>query len=166
MEKRKNGTLTEGAPRAVRGTVPDEHLPAVVAIEYKSKHPVARAVVECGRPRAQGRYPQVADFAAVPGRGVRGIVDDKLYEVGESVLVDGVKVGRIECEDGLKSDATQAVRELQGEFGMRVHMVTGDSPERALEAAGSAGIAPELVQARVLPLEKSRAVEALRADGR
>ncbi len=162
----KTGTLTEGEPRVVSCTVADEHLPAVVALEYKSEHPVARAVIEYGRPRVQGRYPQVTDFEAIPGTGVRGVVDGRLYEVGETVLVDGVEVGRIECADELKADAAQAVRELQGEFGMRVHMVTGDSGERALATAAEAGIAPELVQARVLPLEKSRAVEALRADGR
>lgn len=162
----KTGTLTEGSPRVVRCTVPDEHLPAVVALEYKSEHPVARAVIEYGRPRVSSRYPQVVDFQAVPGVGVRGVVDGHLYEVGEAVLVDGVEVGRIECADELKADAAPAVRELREDFGMRVHMVTGDSQERASEAAAAAGIASEHVSARVSPLGKSQAIEALRADGR
>ena len=161
----KTGTLTRGTPKVVECTVPDEYLPAVAALEYRSEHPVAHAIIDYISERYDGTYPTgIKEFEAIPGKGVQGIIRKKLYQVGSRVLVDGEDVGAFIVRDEPRDDAAAAVAGLRKTFGIDSYMVTGDNAEAAGEVAQAIGIAPEHVRAGVLPLQKADAVSSILAE--
>lgn len=88
----KTGTLTHGRPRVahvqpLNGLSPDELLALAAAVEIRSEHPVALALVHEARHRALD-LPEVHDFAALPGRGAQGRVNGDLVIVGRPALFD------------------------------------------------------------------------------
>ena len=177
----KTGTLTQGEPAVVACDVPDDALRLAAALEEKSEHPLARAVVTYAAERGLAPLPAAASFEAVVGEGVRGIVEGHEVFVGvgkaESdgagaeaeagaagslVSVDGVPVGRIQFRDEPKPDAAATVRELSRDFAVTSYMVTGDAAPTARAIAEEVGIAPDHVFAGVKPLEKADCVRAVR----
>ncbi|WP_341366602.1 heavy metal translocating P-type ATPase [Yoonia sp. BS5-3] len=187
----KTGTLTKGAPVLVETLALDGDstglLRHVAAVEAKSEHPLAAAIVAA----VDGPLPESRDFAAIPGRGLRGIVEDAPVLIGNAALlqeagidpaplvakaasfaamgqttvlvaIDGRPAGVLAIADQLRPSAKTTVEALQNK-GVQVVMVTGDS-----QAAGDA-IAAQLgltkVIADVLPSEKVAAIQALQADG-
>lgn len=171
----KTGTLTQGEPAVVACDVPDDALRLAAALEEKSEHPLARAVVTYAAERGLAPLPAAASFEAVVGEGVRGIVEghevfvgvgkaegDGAGASGSLVSVDGAPAGRIQFRDEPKPDAAATVRELSRDFSVTSYMVTGDAAPTARIIAEEVGIAPDHVFAGVKPLEKADCVRAVR----
>lgn len=187
----KTGTITEGSPRVTACDVPDEVLPLAAALEAKSEHPLARAVVAYAQERGAGagsdavgaegdagasavgaaspasaadfRSLAVEGFEAVVGEGVRGVVDGREVFVGSRVLVDGVDAGGFEFEDAPKADSAAALRALERDFSVSSYMVTGDAEKPALAVADAVGLPHERVFFGVKPLEKADRVREVKA---
>ncbi len=187
----KTGTLTEGKPELVsvacaEGWSRETLLPLAAAAEQGSEHPVAAAV----RRAAAGALPEVAQFEAVPGQGVRaraggravlagnralmaGIGFDGLggaiaeaEAAGQTVLliaIDGAAAGVLAVADRLKPDTRAALDRLRRD-GVRLAMVTGDSRAAAEAIAAELGIAE--IHAEVQPGGKRDVLERLKAEGR
>lgn len=186
----KTGTLTEGRPalrEMVALAVSEKELLTVVgAAEAGSEHPLGRSLVEEAFNRGI-TLPEVQEFQAVAGQGVRVRLDGQELIVGNPsfVVSEGVNVasqeGRIsELEgrgltvivaaragellgllalgDALRPDAVETVRRLHS-MGIRTSMITGDNELAAKYFAGAAGI--EDVHARVLPAEKAVLIRKL-----
>ena len=166
----KTGTLTVGEPVVVACDVPDEALRLAAALEAKSEHPLARAVVAYAN---VAELPAVESFEAVVGEGVRGVVEGHEVFVGANgaqggegtgsvVSIDGVPAGRIQFRDEPKPDAARTLRELRESYGVTSYMVTGDAAPTACAIAEEVGIAPDHVFAGVKPLEKADCVRAVK----
>ena len=173
----KTGTLTQGEPVVVACDVPDDALRLAAALEAKSEHPLARAVVTYATGRDLAPLPAAESFEAVVGEGVRGVVEGHEVFVGVGkaegdgagagasgslVSIDGVAAGRIQFRDEPKPDAAATVRELARDFSVTSYMVTGDAAPTARVIAEEVGIAPDHVFAGVKPLEKADCVRAVR----
>ncbi|MBX9245834.1 heavy metal translocating P-type ATPase [Actinotalea ferrariae] len=191
----KTGTLTVGRPTvtdvsAVPGEDRDALLALAAAVESDSEHPVARAIVSAG---ASSARPQVSDFAVLPGRGVRAVVEGLQVHVGGPALLaelgatvpadleaaarpwaqrgasvlhvvrDGQVLGAIAVEDAVRPESREAVAALRRR-GVHVAMVTGDAQNVADAVAADLGI--DEVFAQVLPADKDKKVAELQARGR
>ena len=187
----KTGTLTRGEPVvtdvACATDVSRETLLALAAaVETRSEHPLGDAVVREAK-RLSLKLPEVADFAAEPGRGVRATVDGHAVLVGSRaylaeqgladwdlpdfsaggrttvfVAIDGRAAGVIGIADPVRVDAREVVSELRA-MGLKVHMLTGDRRETALAVAAELGI--DSVIAEVLPGDKAAQIVRLREAG-
>ena len=190
----KTGTITQGEPEVTDllpapGVTEDELLRLANALEQRSEHPLARAVVR----RAAGMdAPEVTDFRAVPGNGLTAELDGqklaggnlafvqslaaipqetqdraaRLAEQGKTPLFfcrSGKLLGVIAVADIIKPDSPQAVRELQG-MGIRVVMLTGDN-ERTAKAIGAQAGVDEVI-AGVLPDGKEAVIRRLKEQGK
>jgi Cu+-exporting ATPase len=191
----KTGTITEGRP-AVTEVIPvsgseDDLLRAAAAVERQSEHPLAGAVLRYAATR-NIEIPAAQKFMAEPGRGASGRVDAALVEIGtatwlmshdiattrlaakaEALAADGKTVlwaaingrlaGLIAVADVAKAGSAKAIADLQ-RAGLRITMLTGDAVKTATVIASSVGVMD--VQAALLPADKVRAIERLRAAGR
>ena len=192
----KTGTITSGEP-AVTDLLPAEHiteeklLAAAYALEQKSEHPLAKAIVaraEADQIPAQ----EAADFLAQPGKGLEAVVGGKrlhggnsryiqgfcsvsgqfeqeaakLAEAGKTPLYfeeDGKLLGVIAVADVIKPDSAEAIREMRN-LGLHVVMLTGDN-ERTARAIGAAAGVDDVV-AGVLPDGKEAVIRELQKQGR
>jgi Cu+-exporting ATPase len=188
----KTGTLTLGKPRLVgiEGDDPDTMLRLAASVERGSEHPLAAAIVDAAVERGLV-LGDVSDFASETGRGVSGMVDgrrvmlgnrammggldtsaldakaDARRAAGEGVMylaVDGVFAGFLAVADPVKDSAAEAIAALKRE-GLHIVMLTGDNRKTAEAVAKRIGGIDEVI-AEVLPADKQRAVERLRAEGR
>jgi heavy metal translocating P-type ATPase len=191
----KTGTLTEGRP-ALRdivalGVSEQELLTAAAAVEAGSEHPIARTVVEKAFKRGLV-LPEVDEFEAVPGHGVKARVANALLMVGSPAFLtsrgvdvssrderirgleaegltvigvarDGALIGLLALGDALRPDAAETVRRLH-ELGIRTSLITGDNDQAAKYFARAAGI--EDVHARVLPADKAAIIRKLQEKER
>ena len=190
----KTGTITQGEPEVTDllpapGVTEDELLRLANALEQRSEHPLARAVVR----RAAGMdAPEVTNFRALPGNGLTAELDGqklaggslafaqslvsipqemqdravRLAEQGKTPLFfcrSGKLLGVIAVADVIKPDSPQAVRELQG-MGIRVVMLTGDN-ERTAKAIGAQAGVDEVI-AGVLPDGKEAVIRRLKEQGK
>ncbi len=184
----KTGTITCGKPRVVACDVPRDALRLAAALEARSEHPLAHAVVDYARDvgviesssdgadqgtnqgadRATDQnistLPNVEDFKAIVGSGVQGVVEGHKVFVGSRVTVDGVDVGGFTFRDEPKPDSQQALSILHNDFGVKNYMVTGDVQKPALEIAHEVGIADDAVFFGVKPVEKADCVRKVRED--
>jgi Cu+-exporting ATPase len=191
----KTGTLTRGAPALtdVRtfGVTEAALLAAAAAVEARSEHPLAEAVVTAARERGLS-VPEVSGFEAEPGYGVRGTVGGVVVAVGAErwlrklgidpgaatadaqslaegarsllfVAVDGRLAGLLAVADPVKDGSIEAVAALKT-LGLRLVMLTGDNAQTARAVGRSVGI--DEVLAELLPGDKARAVSELQASGR
>ncbi|MFE8949855.1 heavy metal translocating P-type ATPase [Streptomyces sp. NPDC007856] len=189
----KTGTLTSGHMTVARVTVvPDGPgkegvLRLAGAVEHGSEHPLGRAVASYARRELpEGPLPDVGEFAAVPGRGVRGLVEGRLVEVlaadGELptaladalrvaeaaahtpvlVRVDGVAEALIEVGDVVRPGSYRAVDRLR-RLGVRPVLATGDREAPAQAVAAALGI--DEVHARCTPEAKAALVRDLQEQG-
>lgn len=181
----KTGTLTRGKPEVVRiapaeGMDAEEVLRVAALAEQSSEHPLGRAIVEAW----EGDPAPVEDFAAIPGRGVRCVVDGRPVLVGAPALLEeegldlepfaalrqemagqgqtvsavaegGRVIGLIGLADSLRPEAEQVVAQIKG-MGIEVAMVTGDNEQTAQAVARRVGI--ERVHAGVTPDRKEETV--------
>ncbi|MCU1599126.1 MAG: heavy metal translocating P-type ATPase [Glaciihabitans sp.] len=192
----KTGTLTEGRQGvdrviAIGSSTEDEVLQLAAAVEGKSEHPIARAIVAASSERNLGRL-RASKFQSLTGRGVEATVDGApvvvaarrvLIERGiamDSTLVhasreatdEGMTVvfvlresdvlGMIVLADIIRAESVEAVSLLKAR-GVRVAMLTGDSNEVASWVGAKLGI--EEIFSEVLPGEKSDVVARLQAAG-
>ena len=189
----KTGTVTEGEP-TVTDVVPlgrdrDELLRLAASLERSSEHPLAKAVTAAahGLPLSE-----VEGFEALPGHGLRAVLDGKallggsleflrgkglvdeavearanaLAEQGKTPLLfayDGKLIGLVAAADPIKSDSAQAIRELNG-MGIRTVLLTGDNERTAKAIAGQAGVGQ--VIAGVLPEGKADVIRSLKTLGK
>ena len=178
---------------AADGTDARDVLDLAASAEQGSEHPLAAAIVARAGDLGVGRL-ATTSFEAVPGRGVRATVDGRSVLVGTAVFlsesgvdpgpleapaveaaangatptyvaVDGRLAGLVLISDPVKSEATEAVRELTAQ-GIEVWMVTGDLRPTAEAVARQVGIPPERVMAQVLPGGKADKVAELQAAGK
>ena len=193
----KTGTITSGEPKTTdilpaEGVSEEELLKLAYALEKKSEHPLARAILETGKERGIEDRLEVTDFRAVPGGGLTGKLDgavltggnlkyitgtaeisdsvrrqaEALAEDGKTPLFfakDGKLIGIIAVADVIKEDSPRAVGELQG-MGIRVVMLTGDN-ERTAKAIGRQAGVDEVI-AGVLPEGKESVIRKLKKKGR
>ena len=192
----KTGTITKGAPAVTdiitaRGVTEEQLLDAAAALEAKSEHPLAKAVMD--KYSALGKQTaEVTDFAVLPGNGLSavlagdevvggslkfisekfGISEDlrgKAYSLsnhGKTPLLfarGGKVLGIIAVADTVKEDSPAAVRELH-RMGIRVIMLTGDN-EKTAHAIGAATGVDEVI-AGVLPNEKEGVIRRLMQNGK
>lgn len=192
----KTGTITSGEPRVTDvapapGVGQDELVRAAFALEQKSEHPLARAVLDYGR--TAGLAPEsVTGFAALPGNGLRAVLQGRtlvggsesfldsqtrvpdavrregrrLAEQGKTPLyfaADGRVLGLIAVADVIKEDSPRAVRELQN-MGIHVVMLTGDNERTARAIGAQAGV--DEVIAGVLPDGKEQVIRDLQRRGK
>ena len=192
----KTGTITRGEPEVTdilpaEGVTEGELLTLAAALEQKSEHPLARAVLAYAAAR-QLDPPEVTDFAALPGNGLTAKLAGRsvyagslsfiqtqapvpaalagqaqaLAEQGKTPLFfggEGRLLGVIAVADTIKEDSPNAIRQLQA-MGIRVVMLTGDN-QRTAEAIGrQAGV--DQVIAGVLPDGKESVIRALSEKGK
>jgi len=161
-------------------------------LEKKSEHPLSKAIVAACEERGIDVGNGAEGFFAVPGKGICGLVDDKMtfggneayvkanYEgdtslhetlerlsaQGKTPLIFATKdqiFGVIAVADTLKSDSTQAIAELKN-LGLNVVLLTGDNERTAKALGAQAGV--DKVIAGVLPDGKAKVIEELKADGK
>ena len=190
----KTGTLTEGKPRLQTihpspGVEKDRLLAVAAALELRSEHPLAKAVLEGTR---GVKSLEVTSFEAKVGRGVTGVIDGKRAGLGNlglledlglsaqplAAIAEGLKeegqtvvfvaegdtvLGLLGVVDPIKETTHEALRELAA-AGIHVVMLTGDSKTTAAAVAKKLGI--EEVHAEVLPAQKEEVVKALQASGK
>jgi Cu+-exporting ATPase len=192
----KTGTLTEGRPAVTAitpapGMEEAEILRLAASLERGSEHPLADAILRAAKDRGL-TLSEASDFDSPVGKGVLGTVDGKkivlgggrimgeqgtdlssleaqaqaLQADGATVIfatVDGKLAGLLGIADPVKATTPEAVRALQAD-GVRIVMMTGDNRTTALAVARRLGI--DDVEAEVLPEDKAKVVQKLRAEGR
>ena len=192
----KTGTITEGAPRVTdllpaEGVTETELLTLAAALESRSEHPLAKAVLADAEAKAI-TPPEVTDFAALPGNGLAAKLDgmdiyagnaafiqtkltlpaalaqqaEKLASEGKTPLFFGGAgrlLGVIAVADTIKEDSPEAIRQLQS-MGIRVVMLTGDN-QRTADAIGRQAGVDEVI-AGVLPDGKEAVIRQLQASGK
>ena len=192
----KTGTITSGEPKVTDilpadGVTETELLTLAAALECKSEHPLARAVLAYAEAQ-QLDAPEVTDFAALPGNGLSAKLDGKEIFGGNAAFT-GAKVtvlaelaqaaaelsaqgktplffggagrllGVIAVADTIKEDSPRAIRELQA-MGIKVVMLTGDNQRTADAIGKQAGV--DAVIAGVLPDGKEAVIRQLQAAGK
>jgi Cu+-exporting ATPase len=157
----KTGTLTQGTPRIERVECEGDEARALAlaaAAEAGSEHPIGRAIVALVRTRGLS-VPPASDFEAVPGVGVRALVEGVRVEVVRDarascvVRADGVELARMHLRDSVRTEAAEVVSRLKG-MGLQVGMLTGDAAAEAGRVAGLVGM--DEVRAGLLPADKTR----------
>ena len=192
----KTGTITQGEPKVTdmipgEGITKDTLMQTALALELKSEHPLAKAIVAYGEEQ-QITVSAADDFQAMPGNGLSGIVSgarvfggnlkfisgkttvseqmqrqaEELAKQGKTPLFFATEeklFGSIAVADVIKEDSPQAISQLQN-MGIEVVMLTGDN-ERTAEAIGAqAGV--DQVIAGVLPDGKERVIRELQQRGK
>ena len=189
----KTGTITEGKPNVTDiipyGITETELLIYASALEAKSEHPLAKAVIE----KTTGmKIPEVDDFKALAGNGLSAMLNGEFLEGGSYIYISqkyelpsdftakvtalsdegktpllfakgGKFIGIIAVADTIKSDSAEAIKELKG-MGINVYMLTGDN-ERTANAIGKQADVDNVI-AGVLPDGKSKKVSELKKQGK
>lgn len=192
----KTGTITKGEPRVTDilpgpGVAEDQLLGLAAALEAKSEHPLARAVMTKAE-EDDINVADVADFRILPGNGLKCTIGDKkllggsmsfisglvsvpedmmrqaerLADEGKTPLMFGLGdklLGIIAVADVIKEDSTEAVKELRN-MGIRVVMLTGDNKKTAEAIGRQAGV--DEVIAGVLPDGKEAVIRGLMEQGK
>lgn len=191
----KTGTITVGKPKVVDlisldGPSVEDILQLAASVEKPSEHPLAQAIVQYSEERGLG-LKDAKEFQAVPGLGVRALVDDKTMRVGSlrflgqegvdlsaarekatkleaeaktviGAAENGKLIGLLTIADVVKEDAAEAIEEMK-KAGLMSVMLTGDNERTARAVASQVGI--EEVHAQVLPQDKAAKVRGLQRMG-
>ncbi len=192
----KTGTITSGEPEVTdlipaEGVSENELIQSALALEAKSEHPLARAILKKGKELSL-EAAEVSDFTALPGNGLSAVLDgrrlvggsmtfmgemislsldmkqraENLAENGKTPLLfaeDDRLLGMIAVADTIKEDSREAVKQLQG-MGIHVVMLTGDN-ERTARAIGKQAGVDEVI-AGVLPDGKETVIRQLKEQGK
>ncbi|MBQ9787773.1 MAG: cadmium-translocating P-type ATPase [Lentisphaeria bacterium] len=187
----KTGTLTAGVPEVKKVVAAgcceeDEFIRCAAAVEKFSEHPLANAVIAECRKRKLDFEEEIKGFSAIPGRGVRGEINGKVWLFGNRQLMednlvmlkedldvpagatliygaaDGVFAGVIAAGDRLRDEAAEAVRALK-KMGIKCFMLTGDNQPAAEAVAKVLDL--DGFYAGLLPQEKVQKLKNIRADG-
>lgn len=192
----KTGTITHGKPAQTDfvawGDAPPASSRSIAAsLAARSDHPVSKAVAQAAHVEGVALH-DVAEFAALPGRGVRGSIDGVTYHLGNHRMLEELghcppeleqRIATIEREgktvvtlvstkgalaliavaDTIKDSSRSAIGELHA-LGISTMMLTGDNPHTAQTIATQAGI--DRAQGNLLPQDKLREVEQLAQTGK
>ena len=192
----KTGTITQGEPKVTdmipgEGITKDTLMQTALALELKSEHPLAKAIVAYGEEQ-QITVSAADDFQAMPGNGLSGIVSgarvfggnlkfisgkttvseqmqrqaEELAKQGKTPLFFATEeklFGIIAVADVIKEDSPQAISQLQN-MGIEVVMLTGDNERTAETIGAQAGV--DQVIAGVLPDGKERVIRELQQRGK
>ena len=194
----KTGTITSGEPKVTdlwtaEGVTEEQLVEIAFALEEKSEHPLAKAVVDYVKAHENFDVNvQTTDFRILPGNGLEGKIDGKKVvggsfsyiegivnvtgevrnaygkyaEEGKTPLffaMDGKLLGMIAVADVIKEDSAQAIKQLEN-MGIHVVMLTGDNEKTANAIGKQAGV--DEVIAGVLPNEKEAVIRALKEKGK
>ena len=192
----KTGTITSGTPEVtgvypVQGVTEMQLLQTAAALEQKSEHPLAKAILRYAQEKGlQGG--EITAFQALPGHGLQGVLNgkqvlggkadfirqkaawteeldaitEKLYASSETPLLFAQEdriLGVIAVSDTIKPDSAAAIEELHG-MGLRVVMLTGDNARTAAAIGKAAGV--DEVISDVLPDGKEAVVRRLMQEGK
>lgn len=192
----KTGTITKGEPKTTdiimaEGVSETELLEAAYALEIKSEHPLADAVVEVAEQKGIKKL-DVREFQVMPGNGLMGICDgehliggslkfiadkigvsedvniaaQRLSEEGKTPLLFAREkqiMGIIATADIIKEDSSEAIRQIQN-MGIKVVMLTGDNKRTAAAVGEQAGV--DQVIAGVMPDGKEAEIRRLKGRGK
>lgn len=192
----KTGTVTEGQPKVTdllpaSGIGEEALLTAAVALEHRSEHPLAKAIVAMADEKRLSA-PDVSDFKALPGNGLTAMLNGEVLTGGNLTFISehtelpadigaqyetlagqgktplffakgGQFMGMIAVADTIKPDSPQTVKELQ-HMGIRVVMLTGDNERTAKAIGAQAGV--DDVVAGVLPDGKESVIRELKEHGK
>jgi Zn2+/Cd2+-exporting ATPase len=192
----KTGTITHGKPAqsdfvAWRSTQPAGSRSIAASLAARSDHPVSKAVAQAAKADGVALL-EVADFTALPGRGVSGRIDGETYHLGNhrmleelghctpeleqrisAMEIEGKTVVMLVCTSGaqaliavadtIKDSSTSAIGDLHA-LGIKTMMLTGDNPHTAQAIARQAGI--DRAQGNLLPDDKLREIEQLARTGK
>ena len=191
----KTGTITEGEPEVtdvilLEGMDEKTFLSLAAALESRSEHPLAKAVVRAVEGESKA---EVKDFSALPGSGVRAygpegeellagnlkfilrhvkVTDEVLAKADELALQgktplffskDKKLMGIIAVADTIKDDSVEAIAQLK-KMGIHTVMITGDNAKTASAISNQTGV--DRVFAGVLPDEKAKVIDKLKAAGK
>lgn len=190
----KTGTLTQGKPSVTdvlgaAGIKTTEVLRFAASLEFYAKHPLAHAILVAAKEQANF---VVKNFETLPGLGIQGEIDGKMYflgneklmhqavtteselflqaeqlkAAGKTVMFLGVKaqmLGVIAVQDPLKADSREAVQQLHS-LGLETIMLTGDNTKTATAIAQQVGI--KNVISEVLPQDKAQVIQELQEKGK
>jgi Cd2+/Zn2+-exporting ATPase len=195
----KTGTLTEGKPKltdvyAMPAVQERELLSVAVAVEQSSDHPLAAAVVRGGTERLNGaEIPKAADVESITGKGVQGIVDGTLVQIGKPGLFDESReplppalkaavekleadgrtvmvvrhgaryLGALGVMDAERPAAADVLKRLRALGIKQMIMLSGDNQRVADAIAGKIGLTRAV--GGLMPEDKVAAIKALAADG-
>ena len=191
----KTGTITEGKPEvmdilAVKGVDKNYMLQMAASAEKMSEHPLGKAIVKKAE-EMNIDLKSVKEFTAVPGYGIKGIIDNHKFIIGNRkfmeqnnislertdeislklsessktpmyVSIDNNIAGIISVADKVKKNSKKAVKMLH-DMGIQVTMITGDNSKTAQTIADEVGI--DKVFSGVLPKGKSEEIKKLQKDG-
>lgn len=191
----KTGTITAGTPKVTdvipSGMSEDELLRLAAALEHRSEHPLAKAVLDYAAEKGVG-FGETENFKAIPGKGlsadIGGVtvcggndayigslaaIDAAAARKGEELAAQGKTplyfaaggkfAGMIAVADVIKPDSATAVEELKG-MGLKVVMLTGDNQRTAAAIGAQAGV--DEVIAGVLPDGKESVIRRLKEQGK
>jgi Cu+-exporting ATPase len=192
----KTGTLTEGKPKLVgiqtmEGMDENEFLALVAAVEARSEHPLAHAIVSAAKERKL-TLGEPANFEVQVGAGISAVVGGRAVVIGNAeqmarigvdatplqdaaegkrregagvmlIAVDGKFAGMVAVADPIRANARTAIEALRNQ-GLRVIMLTGDNPTTAKVVADAVG-GLDGVHAELKPDDKARIVGELKALG-
>ncbi len=192
----KTGTITKGEPEVTgivnfTGLEENEIVLLAATAEKGSEHPLGQAIVNYGK-NIFKELPDAGNFTAIPGRGVKAVVNNKNVILGTRKLMTEQKIdlGRIEEQmgsleeqgktavlmavngeiaaifaiaDTVKENSREAIIRLQ-QMGIDVIMITGDNRKTAQAIANQVGI--DKILAEVLPGDKAGQIEKLKAQGK
>ncbi len=190
----KTGTITTGEPAVTDilpsdGVARDELLAIACALEKRSEHPLAKAILAAG---GDAELPDVDDFSTDTGSGLRATLDGNIIAGGNMRYIEsfapisdavrnaaeayarqgktplffargGSLIGTICVADTIRDDAVQAISQLHG-MGIRTVMITGDNARTAAAIGAQVGV--DDVIAGVLPEGKADAIARLKRQGR
>lgn len=192
----KTGTITHGKPAqtdfvALASALPGRSRCIAASLASRSDHPVSKAIAQAAL--ADGvALREVAEFVALPGRGVRGVIDGATYHLGNHRMLEELGCSSTDLEeritaletvgktvvmlvgadgvqallavaDTIKDSSRSAVAELHA-LGIQTMMLTGDNPHTAKAIAAQAGI--DRAHGNLLPDDKLREVEQLAQSGK
>lgn len=190
----KTGTITQGKPVVTNvetNLVLDEFLSVAAGLESKSEHPLAEAILEFANNKKVA-LADVTDFHSIPGKGVEGKINGRMYFAGNQRLMEEKQIslegyeerlvtladegktpmlfasekeilGIISVADVVKPTSREAVKELKN-MGIEVVMLTGDNKRTAEAIRRQLGI--DRVIAEVLPQDKEREVARIQQAGK
>ncbi|MCX6754531.1 MAG: heavy metal translocating P-type ATPase [Candidatus Nomurabacteria bacterium] len=190
----KTGTITVGKPKLVdivnlSKNTEDKIISIIAALENKSEHPISRAIIDYSKEN-KIEILNVSDFYNIEGKGLKGLVNNIEYFVGNIKLIQDLNIdfnysliekytlqgktpvilatrkevmGFVMVADEIKKESKQAVEDLHN-LGIKVVMVTGDDKKTADYIASLVGI--DSVIAHVLPKDKLEKVKELQQQGR
>ncbi len=194
----KTGTLTVGKPKVsvilaekeLKGSGYDKNdlLYFAGSAEMGSEHPLGRAIIEESNQRELNLDTPI-EFDAIPGKGIKTIIKDKIVLIGNEKLmldekisiedykqkfnefqqqgittilvgVENVIRGIIGISDKIKEQAPYALEKLR-DIGLEIYMITGDNRQTALSIGNQLKIDEEHILAEVLPNEKAKTIQNL-----